>query len=124
MITLQTYYGRKWRIHRYDVDLNNPIYLDDQVKVQYRDSAECDVCDGTGNCPHCHGESDLCERCFDGDCPECDGDGWVIVWEDAYMPRADYDEIVTAEHEREITHTLLEARYGTPEPESIRDFWA
>lgn len=40
---------------------------------------DCDECNGTGECPKCHGELAIIEECDvcggSGDCQACDGDG-------------------------------------------------
>jgi len=103
-----------------EVNLTDIQVLDaDWVLISYYESVDCDVCDGEGDCQHCGGDWITCDYCFDGECSECDGAGYIQEPVPALWPRAEYEAWLERIREQE----LLEARYGTPDPDSIRDWW-
>lgn len=89
------------------------------VIVQLRSECKCFACDGSGLCQFCGGNRSGCKYCIDGDCMRCDGSGRDIEWIPVYLNEPEWDSIKYYERAQK----LLEKRYETTEPETIRDWW-
>ncbi len=68
-------------------------------------------------CPECFGNGAVDLYC----CNTCDGSGRIEAW----IPRAKWHALKTADHimEHETQENLLNKRYGTKRPDSVRDYW-
>jgi hypothetical protein len=113
--------GRRQRVNRADLKLDD-CERDDRdgfVIVLMRDECRCYACDGSGNCPSCGGSYAGCLNCWGGECPDCDGSGHQTEWVQVYIDEFEWSSI----RELERSQAMIQERYGTMWPESIRDWF-
>ena len=113
--------GKRQRVDLADLNLfdTDTDERDWFIIVRLREECRCDTCYGEGTCNHCGGNYEHCDICWFGECPDCEGSGVDVEWNPVYLDKETYDSI----RQQMRALELIEARYNTRRPMSVRNWW-